>query len=612
MCGIFAYTGTTDCREKLVNGLRMLEYRGYDSAGLVGMSAEKKIFIEKAVGRVSALASKVETKMQQEKNEHIPVFTTGIAHTRWATHGGVTEANTHPHISANERFYIVHNGIIENYKELKKSLEESYSFYSQTDTEVVAKLIESLYDGNLKSTMEKVSSRLVWAYSLAVIDRETPGLIVGIKLGSPLIVGTGTDGIYISSDVNALASLAESYTILEDHEMVVIQDKKYAIYMAGKAVERSAEKMEAGVRIDDLGSFSSFTEKEIFEIPTVLENVFSGRIDFAGKSIHNETLEALCDMDMNRICIIASGSSSYAGSIGWYFFKKYAGIESQTIISSEFLADTFLPENKTLYVFLSQSGETADVRESMKIVKAKGCATFGIVNVVGSTIARMADMGLYSHAGVEVGVASTKNVIAQIGVLLTMALALGAKRDMQIAEVREIIGELAGLSDLLSEVLMKGPYIKKLAQKYASYEHMFVLWRNMFYPVAGEASLKCKELSYMHYESYSAGELKHGPLALVGEDFPVMVFNPMGKHYHKTISNIQEVAARKAPVLGFISENDTHKELYTDAIELPESSELISVFTSLIASYLFALYLAESLGRDVDKPRNLAKSVTVE
>lgn len=270
----------------------------------------------------------------------------------------------------------MHNGIIENYKELKKDLEGKYTFYSQTDTEVVAKLIESLYDGNLKSTMEKVSERLVGAYSLAVIDRENPGVIVGIKLGSPLIVGTAQDGIYISSDVNALASLADSYTILEDHEMVIIQDTKFAIYMAGESVKREAEKMEAGVKIDDLGAFSSFTEKEIFEIPTVLENVFSGRIDFVGKTIHNETLEALADMEISRICIIASGSSSYAGSIGGYFFKKYAGIESQTIISSEFLADTFLPDMQTLYVFLSQSGETADVRESMKIVKAKGCKTF--------------------------------------------------------------------------------------------------------------------------------------------------------------------------------------------------------------------------------------------
>jgi len=248
----------------------------------------------------------------------------------------------------------------------------------------------------------------------------------------------------------------------------------------------------------------------------------------------------------------------------------------------------------------------------MKIVKAKWCMTFGIVNVVGSTIARLADLWLYSHAGVEVGVASTKNVIAQVGVLLMMALSLWKSRDMQVTDIRDIIWELSWLSDKISQTLMSGPHIKEIAKKYSSYDNMFVLGRNYFYPVAWEASLKCKELSYIHCESYSAGELKHGPLALVSPKFPTMVFNPMGKFYTKTISNIQEVAAREGPILWYVSKNDTHKELYTDMIELPETSEILSIFTGLSASYLFALYLAEALGRDVDKPRNLAKSVTVE
>jgi len=585
----------------------MLEYRGYDSAWVVGLSSDNKIFLEKAVGRVSALAAEVDSRKSDEV-----LYSTGIAHTRWATHGGVTRENTHPHISSNERFYVVHNGIIENYKELKAGLQSEHSFYSQTDTEIVAKLVEVLYDGNLKSTMEQVSKKLIGAYSLAVIDSHNPGEMVWIKLGSPLIVGTAPDGIYISSDVNALASLAQSYTILEDHEMVVIQDKKYSIYLAGKQVERASQEVEESQKIDELWSFTSYTEKEIFDIPSVLENVFSGRLDFENKEIKNETLNALSKKEIERICIISSGSSYYAGDIGWYFFRKFSGIPCQTIISSEFLADNFIPESTTLYVFLSQSGETADVRESMKIVKAKWCMTFGIVNVVGSTIARLADLWLYSHAGVEVGVASTKNVIAQVGVLLMMALSLWKSRDMQVTDIRDIIWELSWLSDKISQTLMSGPHIKEIAKKYSSYDNMFVLGRNYFYPVAWEASLKCKELSYIHCESYSAGELKHGPLALVSPKFPTMVFNPMGKFYTKTISNIQEVAAREGPILWYVSKNDTHKELYTDMIELPETSEILSIFTGLSASYLFALYLAEALGRDVDKPRNLAKSVTVE
>lgn len=607
MCGIFAYTGTKDCRDTLVNGLRMLEYRGYDSAWIVAMSWECDIFLEKAVGRVSALASRVDMRKSDTKH-----YTTWIAHTRWATHGRVTIENTHPHISANERFYVVHNGIIENYKELKKWLEIEYKFYSQTDTEVIAKLIESLYDGNLQSTMEKVSGKLVGAYSLAVVDSQNPSVIVWIKLGSPLVIGKGEDGIYISSDINALSRLAETFSILEDHEMVVIKDHTYSIFMSGQRVERVVEEIGESQKIDELWDFTSYTEKEIFDIPSVLENVWSWRIDFQNKSIHNETLEALGDLDIQSICIISSGSSYYAGEIGNYFFRKFSWISASAIISSEFLSDIFLPDTKTLYVFLSQSGETADVRESMKIVKAKGCMTFGVVNVVGSTIARMADLWLYSHAWVEVWVASTKNVIAQVGVLLMMAISLWLRKDLQISDARELISELSSLPDKISQTLMQGPHIKKLAKKYSQYSNMFVLGRNYFYPVAWEASLKIKELSYIHSESYSVWELKHGPLALVSEDFPTIVFNPMGKFYAKTISNIQEVSARKGPIIGIISSNDTHKELYSDTIELPETSELLSIFTGLVSSYLFALYLAQALERDVDKPRNLAKSVTVE
>ena len=590
----------------------MLEYRGYDSAGLVCVSSDKEVFLKKAVGRVSQLASKVDSAMEKNTETDMLAYTTGIAHTRWATHWAVTEHNTHPHVSANERFYIVHNGIIENYRELKKQLEAKYSFYSETDTEVVAKLIEELYDGNLKSTMEKVSEKLVWAYSLAVLDTHNPETLVAIKLGSPLIVGKSASWVYISSDINALSQLAESFTILEDDEMLVVQKDRYRIYMAGERVEREAEEVWEVSSMSELWEFSSFTEKEIFEIPNILENVFSGRVNFKEKLIHNETLEELAEADIKKICIIASGSSSFAGWVWGYFFRKYAWITCETIISSEFLADIFIPESTTLYVFLSQSWETADVRESMKIVKAKGCKTFGIVNVVGSTIARMSDSGLFSHAGIEVGVASTKNVIAQVWVLLLMALSLGSKRNLQIADVRQIISELETLPDKIQEVCIRAPHIRKIAESFSQYKHFFVLGRNMMYPVASEAALKIKELSYIHSEAYSAWELKHGPLALVSPEFPTIVFNPSGKHHSKTISNIEEVKAREGKVLGFISKNDTHKEVYTDVIELPESSELLAVFTSLTASYLFALYLAEKLGRDVDKPRNLAKSVTVE
>ncbi len=607
MCWIFAYVGKSDCRSLLLHALRDLEYRGYDSAGMVCINENNKIFLEKAVWRVSALAHNIDARKADTT-----IYSCGIAHTRWATHGGVTRENTHPHSSSRERFFIVHNGIIENYKELKKELEWVYSFSSDTDTEVVIKLVEHLYDGSLKSTLQKVAKRLVGAYSLAIIDRENPKEIVAMKLGSPLVVGVASQSVFLSSDIQALSQLTDRYTVLEDHEIVVIHSEKYDISMFGKTVDREAEKLESHQKAEALWNFTTYTEKEIFDIPSVLENVFSWRIHFGRKEICNETLETLWGMNIERICVVSSGSSYYAGDVGTYFFRKFAGIPAQAIISSEFLADSFIPDMKTLYIFLSQSGETADVRECMKIVQAKWCMSFGIVNVVGSSIARMADIGLYSHAGVERWVASTKNVIAQLAVMLMMSLSLGAKHDMQISEIRDIISELHTLPDMIHKVLRQKEYIRTLAEKYAKYNSMFVLGRNYFYPAAGEAALKCKELSYIHCESYSAGELKHGPLALVGEDFPVIVFNPMGKFHRKTVSNIQEILARKAPILGYISHNDSHKELYTDTIELPESSELISLFTWLTASYLFALYTAEFLGRDIDKPRNLAKSVTVE
>ena len=616
MCWIFGYNGIKDCRKNLIEWLRMLEYRWYDSAWIIALSNKWNAFLEKAVGRVSILANKINSQAVQNNwkwdMQEEDIFTLGIAHTRWATHWEVTEENTHPHYSQNKRFYVVHNGIIENYKELKKNLEEKYSFYSKTDTEVIAKLIEDMYDGDLKSTMEKVSTVLIWAYSLAVIDVQNPEYMIALKLWSPLIVGKSNDGIYVSSDINALSQLAESFTILEDNEMAIIRSDRYDIYISWKHIEKNIELVNEVVSMKDIGNFSSFTEKEIFEIPNILENVFSWRINFKEKIIHNETLETIVGDDIDKIHIIASWSSLYAGSIWGYLFRKYAGIPCETTISSEFLSDVFLPEKKCLYVFLSQSWETADVRESIKIVKAKGCKTFGIVNVVGSTIARISDAGLYSHAGVEIGVASTKNVIAQIGVLLIMALSFWSKRNLQINEIRDIIWELEILPDKIQEVCMKAPYIRQISEKYSKYQHFFVLGRNMMYPISWEASLKIKELSYIHSESYSAWELKHGPLALVSENFPTIVFNPMWKHYHKTISNIEEIKARQGKVLGFIAKNDVHKETYTDIIELPETSELLAIFTSLTASYLFALYLAENLNRDVDKPRNLAKSVTVE
>ncbi len=607
MCWIFAYNGKKNSLPLLIDGLRTLEYRWYDSAWIMWVNKDWKVFYKKAVWRVSVLATEVEND-EESKND----YTTWIAHTRWATHWTVTKNNTHPHHSENNRFYVVHNGIIENYKELKTELEKKYKFYSETDTEVIAKLIEDLFEKDLKTTMQKVSKRLVWAYSVAVVDIENPDTIVWIKLWSPLIIWEWDSEIFISSDVNALSSIAHSYVRLEDNEMVVIKNAKYQVFASWKALEKEVENMDIDYDTGELWDFSSFTEKEIFEIPTVLENTFKWRIDFESKMVNNETINELNELDIDKIEIIASWSSYYAGYMWCYYFKELANISAQVTISSEFLCDTFIPSKKTLYVFLSQSWETADVRESLKIVKAKWGLTFWVVNVVWSTIAKLTDMWMFSHAGIEVWVASTKNVIAQVAVMLIMAIWMWMKKDLQPSKARALIEEIWDLPNKLNKTLTNWPKIKELAKKYSKYKSMFMLWRNVLFPAAWECSLKCKELSYIHTECYSTWELKHWPLALVWPDFPCVVLNPTGRFYSKNVSNIKEVRARKWTVLWIITEWENDPDLYDDVIEVPKTDTLLTPFTMMVSMYLFAMNLAETLGRDVDKPRNLAKSVTVE
>ncbi|MDD3794245.1 MAG: glutamine--fructose-6-phosphate transaminase (isomerizing) [Candidatus Gracilibacteria bacterium] len=608
MCGIFAYNGKENSIELLVEGLRKLEYRGYDSAGVMGVNSKGEVFLEKAIGKVSNLATKVEKKLDKNDN-----FTCGIAHTRWATHGKVTIENTHPHYSENARFYVVHNGIIENYMNLKEELEKKYSFYGQTDTEVIAKLLEKLFDGDIVSTVEKVTKKLVGAYSIAVVDSQNPSVLIGAKLGSPMVVGVGESGIFLSSDINALGKVATEFTTLDDNETVIIKDGKYNIYsLAGEKINKETEAITDNMGLADKGSFETFTQKEIHEVPQVLKNALKGRINFETKNINNETLEELNSLEIKHIEIIASGSSYFAGVVGKNWFEELAGIKTEVRVSSEFLYETFIPNKKTLYIFMSQSGETADVRESVRMVKEKGCLTFGIVNVVGSTIARMCDMGLYTHSGMEIGVASTKNVVAQLSVLLLMALSMGLKRDLQVSEAKNIIEKIDELEEKLEGLLQNTKHYKKLADKYSKYNNFFYLGRNIVYGTACECSLKIKELSYVHAESYSTGELKHGPLALVGPNFPCIVINPKGINREKTISNIKEIKARDGIVLGVITAGDTIKDIYDDIIEIPKTHPILTPFLPLIPLWLFAVEVAKNLNRDIDKPQNLAKSVTVE
>ena len=607
MCWIFAYNWKQNSVPFLVEWLRRLEYRGYDSAWVFAVSPEKETFLEKEVWKVSNLATKISKNPKKDWN-----YTSWIAHTRWATHWKVTVENTHPHHSENNRFFIVHNWIIENYFTLKKDLEKKYKFYSETDTEVVAKLFEELFDWDLHSTLEKVTKKIFLAYAIAVIDKENPDTIIWAKLWSPLIIGVSDDAIFLSSDINALWNVAQEFTTLEDYETVVIKNGKFEVFSFWKEVKKQTEELTEEMWNVSKGKFETFTEKEIFETSQVLRNALNWRIDFENKLITNETLEELNSYNFENIEIIASGSSYFAGMVWKSWFEELADIKTELKVSSEFLYEKFLPNKKTLYIFMSQSWETADVRESVKMVKEKWCLAFWIVNVVWSTIARMCDMGLYTHSGVEVWVASTKNIIAQLAVLITMALSMWIKKNLQISEAKLIIEELWKLDLKIEWLLDRQAHYKNLAKKYSKFTNFFYLWRNLVYGAASEASLKLKELSYIHSESYQTGELKHWPLALVWPNFPCIVINPKNVMREKTISNVKEIKARNGVVLWVITAWDTEKDIYDDVIEIPKCHKILTPFLPLIPLWIFAVEIAKELWRDIDKPQNLAKSVTVE
>jgi len=607
MCWIFAYNWTKNSIPKLLQWLQNLEYRWYDSAWIFTISNKWDTYLEKSIWKVSNLATKVHKNLESKNT-----YQSWIAHTRWATHWKVTLENTHPHYSNNNRFFVVHNWIIENYMWIKNILEDKYTFYSDTDSEVIAKLIEEYFDWDLQSTIEKVCEKIVWAYAIVVIDKENPDTLIGAKLWSPMIVWEWEDGIYISSDINAISTVTTEFISLDDWETVVVKDWKKDIFSMWEKIIKTSEIIDKNYKAADKWDFETFTEKEISDIPEVLTNVFKWRINFEDNTINNKTLDKLNDKDIERIEIISSGSSYFAGQVWSYWFKDITKIPCEVRISSEFLYDNFIPNKKTLYIFMSQSWETADVRESVKIVKSKWCLTFWIVNVVWSTISRMCDMWLYSHSWVEVWVASTKNIIGQYWVLLLIAISMWLKRNMQYCDAKILFSQIKKLPEQIKWILKDTTKIKQIAIKYSKYESLFFLWRNILYPVAAEGSLKFKELSYIHSECYSTWELKHWPLALINKKRPTIVVNLKWILRDKTISNIKEIQAREWIVLWFISEKDDNKDLYDDYIEVPKSNPILAPFMPLVPMWIFSVEIAKILWKDIDKPQNLAKSVTVE
>ena len=607
MCGIVGYVGKKEALPILINGLKRLEYRGYDSAGVVLYSAGKAMTI-KSVGRIDQLAEKI--KGRELKG------TVGLAHTRWATHGSVTYDNAHPHADCTGELILVHNGIIENYRELKKQLGDQHSFKSETDTEVIAHLIESNYNGDLRQAVEKSLACVRGTYGLVVMHTQEPNKLVAARLGSPLAVGVGDNEYYIASDTSPMLAHTQQVIFLDDGEIAEITDQQLQLYtLEDRRVYKNAEHIDWDEAQAQKQGFDHFMLKEIFDQPTVIQDAYRGRLDLGNGTAHlggfNISEEQL--RQINRIVLIACGTASYAALIGKYALERLAGIPTEVDVASEFrYRDTIIDEH-TLVFAVSQSGETADTIAAVKDAKRKGGIVRGIVNVVGSTIARATEGGTYIHAGPELAVASTKAYTNMVTVLLLYALQLGRLKRLTIATGERLVKGILEIPDKMKIVLGQSDRIRALAAKYKRYPNFYFLGRGINYPVALEGSLKLKEITYVHAEAYPGGEMKHGPLALLSPEFPVFAILTRNQLYDKMRSNIEEAKARQAPVILIASEGDEQvPELSEDIIYVPPTMELLEPLINTIPLQLFAYHMAVILGRDVDRPRNLAKSVTVE
>ena len=612
MCGIVGYIGNENVYPILIQGLQKLEYRGYDSAGIAIFNDSLKVF--KCKGRVSDLERHIAKK-------DIP-GSLGIGHTRWATHGEPNDKNAHPHSSMNGNFVLVHNGIIENYSELKADLmKNGFLFQSDTDTEVLVNLIEYFYCKgeamNGEMAVRLALSKVVGAYGIAVICKaEKNQLIVGRK-GSPLVIGIGEKGYFIASDVFPIISYTNNMIYLNDHDVAIITKQGLTL----KTVENvpapfNITKVFMTMGEIEKGNFEHFMLKEIFEQPKIIEETFQGRIASDHSSIR---LGGLMDvfpklLKAHRIIIIGCGTSWHAALVGEYLIETYARIQVEVEYASEFRYRNPILTSDDVVIAISQSGETADTLAALRLAKENHATVLGICNVVGSTIARETEAGVYTHAGVEIGVASTKAFTAQVTVLTLLALKLAKdKGEMNQDTYLKLIMELVNIPGKVQSILVKHPQIKKVAEKYKNAANALYLGRGSLFPVALEGALKLKEISYVHAEGYAAGEMKHGPIALVDDNLPVVVVAAKDNYYTKILSNIHEVKARKGNIIAVITEGDENlKGMVNDLFEIPESHPVVTPLLAIIPLQLFSYYMAVSRGCNVDQPRNLAKSVTVE
>ena len=612
MCGIVGYLGPKKVKGVLIDGLARLEYRGYDSAGMAVISEDGFIHRDRAVGKVANLRERIESS---DWDGHV-----GIAHTRWATHGVPNETNTHPHANSSETIFVVHNGIIENYQELRKELEsKDYTFVSDTDTEVLAHLIDwyTQIVNDFPEAVRQALKQTVGTYGVAVISKDHPGKLVAARKGSPLILGLGKDEYIVASDMSAIAPHTKDVIFLEDGEVVVIDESGYQIgSLDNVASDHEVQTIDFDAKEVTKEGFDHFMLKEIFEEPSALESALNGRIDLTSGTVQMGGFQDLSEAlkQTERILIVACGTSYYAGVAGSYWIEEFAEIPVHVELASEFRYKKILVDDKTLIITISQSGETADTIAAIKEAQSKGAKVFGIVNVVGSTIARMADAGAYTHAGPEIGVASTKAFVSQLGVLALLAVGLGRQRRLTLSEGRKLLGELGEVPSEMREVLEDlDAQVQAVSKKYSKCSNMLFVGRHVNFPIAMEGALKLKEISYLHAEGYASGEMKHGPIALIDDKFPTVALVPKDSVYEKNISNLQEIKARGGKILAVATKGDEDITNHADdVIWIPEMSEHWVPFVNTLALHLLAYYAAVDLDLDPDKPRNLAKSVTVE
>ncbi len=608
MCGIVCYVGNKDVKSILLEGLKRLEYRGYDSAGLAVQDGDE-IKWSRAVGKIVELENKVNGLEMKG--------TVGIAHTRWATHGEPSEENSHPQRDQDENVFVIHNGIIENYHTLKRKLEKKgIVFRSETDTEVLAHLIALNFDGSLSDAVRKTMSQIEGTFGLGVIHRQTPGEIVVARRGSPLIIGVSDDGHFVASDVAAMVRYTNKVVHLEENEVATVTADDFSISTAqAKPIKRSTETVEWRAEDAELNGFPHFMLKEIYEQPMTIKNAIRGRLE-PGEGVPKlGGIMPVWDKlkECRHIALVACGTSYYAACVGKYIFEKLTEIDVEVGLASEFRYRKLNFPPNTFIVAISQSGETADTLAAIREAKRKGASLIGIINVVGSSISRETDAGIYNHAGPEIGVASTKNFTSQLTTLTLLALLLGRHQNLSLTEGIQAIRALEALPGLIEKVLAQANHIEAIAEKYYKCRNWLFLGRKYNYPIALEGALKLKEVSYIHAEGYAAGEMKHGPIALINPEMPTVAIIPRDEMYEKMVSNIHEIKSRKGPAIAIATEGDDKvRDIVDDLIEIPPVLDFLNPVLAVVACQLLAYYCANFLNRDIDKPRNLAKSVTVE